>query len=111
MAKALTLGRSVPLLCAAALLLTLVPLGAAEAANSAGQSPPPRIVMRRGELGIWLLYAMSIFALLFPHLAAGDVQDPGPLRLMALAIFLLFTFCLADHYLFGSAVIRSIERL
>ena len=67
--------------------------------------------MHKGELGAWLLFALSAFGLLFPHLAAGGIQDPGPLRLMALAIFLLTGLVLADAYLFDSALFRSVARL
>ena len=64
--------------------------------------------MKRGELVAWFLFAMSAFALFFPHLAADGIQDPGPLRLMALALFLLTGFALADTYFFGNAILRSI---
>ncbi|HEY0148946.1 MAG TPA: hypothetical protein VGB70_08060 [Allosphingosinicella sp.] len=64
--------------------------------------------MRRGEIVFWTLFAMSSFALLFPHLAAGGMQDPGPLRLMALALFLLTGTVLADTYLFHSALFRAL---
>ena len=67
--------------------------------------------MARGELVFWMLFAMSAFALFFPHLAAGEIQDPGPLRLMALVIFSFTGLALADHHLLGSALFRSIARL
>jgi len=67
--------------------------------------------MQRGELVAWLLFAMSAFAVFFPHLAAGEMQDPGPLRLMAIAIFLLTGTALADTYLFGNAIFRSLSSL
>ena len=64
--------------------------------------------MQRGEIVCWMLFAMSAFGLLFPHLAAGGVQDAGPLRLMALAIFLLTGTALADTYFFNSALFRTL---
>ena len=64
--------------------------------------------MRRGEIACWVLFAMSTFGLFFPHLAAGTVQDAGPLRLMALAVFLLTGTVLADTYLFDSALFRTL---
>ena len=67
--------------------------------------------MERGELVCWMLFAMSVFGLFFPHLAAGEAQDPGPLRLMALAIFLLTGTALADQHLFDSALFRSVASL
>jgi hypothetical protein len=65
--------------------------------------------MQRGELTFWVLFAMSIFGLLFPHVAASEHEDPGPLRLMALAVFLLTGAALADTHLFNSALFRSIS--
>jgi hypothetical protein len=66
--------------------------------------------MHRAELVCWMLFAGSAFALFFPHLAAGEFEDAGPLRLMALALFLLTGTALADDYLFNSALFRSIAR-
>jgi hypothetical protein len=60
--------------------------------------------MQRGEPVFWVLFAMSAFGLAFPHLAAGRLEDPRPLRLMALAVFLLTGTLLADTYLFGGAL-------
>jgi hypothetical protein len=67
--------------------------------------------MHRGEIVCWMLLAMSMVGLFFPHLAAGEIQDSGPLRLMALFVFLLTGLVLADQYLLDSALFRSIARL
>ena len=67
--------------------------------------------MQRSYATFWVLFALSLFGLLFPHLAAGDAQDAGPLRLMAFATLAATGTVLADHYLFGDALFRSLSDL
>ena len=65
--------------------------------------------MQRGEFGIWVAFAMSIGGLLFPHLAAGEFEDAKPLRLMALAVFILSGTVLADTYLFDEYLFDTLS--
>jgi hypothetical protein len=57
---------------------------------------------------IWVLFGMSVFGLLLPHLAAGEFEDARPLRMMALAVFVVTGTMLADIYLFDEYLWRSL---
>lgn len=62
---------------------------------------------------VWLLFGFSVFALAFPYLAAGEYEEVRPLRMMALACFIVTGALLADVYLFdeylGRAFIASLD--
>jgi hypothetical protein len=62
---------------------------------------------------VWVLFGMSVFGLLLPHLAAGEFEDAKPLRMMALAVFVVTAAVLADVFLFdeyfGRSLIASLE--
>ena len=62
---------------------------------------------------IWALFGFSVFALLFPYLAAGEHEEVRPLRMMALACFIVTGAMLVDVYLFdeyfGRAFIASLD--
>ena len=57
--------------------------------------------MSRGEPIVWIAFVGSAVMMLVPHLAAGPLGDARPLRLMAVAVFVVTTAMLADSYLFG----------
>lgn len=57
---------------------------------------------------VWMVFALSAFGLAFPYLAAGEYEEPRPLRMMALACFILTGTWLAGVYLFDEYLGRSL---
>ena len=53
------------------------------------------------------MFAVSLLAALFPHVAASDMQDAGPFRLMAIAVCTVTGLMLADIYLFNGNMTES----